>query len=45
MGLQETGREDVDWVQVVQGTNQWQAFVIAIMNRRMPNKAGVVKLR
>jgi len=34
--LQKVGWGDVDWIEVAQGRDWWQALVTAIMNLRVP---------
>jgi hypothetical protein len=36
MDLQEVGWEDVDWIDMAQDRDRWQAVVIAVMNLRVP---------
>jgi hypothetical protein len=40
MDLREVGREGVDWMHLVHGTDQWRALVNVIMNLRVPYNAG-----
>ena len=36
MDLQEVGCEDMDWVELVQDQNRWQALVMEVMNLQVP---------
>ena len=36
MGVQEAGCECMDWFDVVQDRNKWQALVNAVMNLQVP---------
>jgi hypothetical protein len=36
MDLQDVGFEGVDWIELSQDRDRWWAFVIAIMNLRVP---------
>jgi hypothetical protein len=40
MNIRETESEGVVWMYVVQIRDQWKAFVNAVMNLRVPQKAG-----
>jgi hypothetical protein len=35
MDLEETGWEDVQWIQLAQDRDRWQAFVNTVMNLRV----------
>jgi len=37
---QEVGCGDVDWIDLVQVRDRWRALVTAVMNLRVPQKAG-----
>jgi hypothetical protein len=34
--LRETGRDDMDWIDVAQDRNQWRALVNTVMNLQVP---------
>jgi hypothetical protein len=34
--LRETGRDDMDWINLAQDRNQWRALVNTVMNLRVP---------
>ena len=34
--LQEMGCEEMDWIDLAQDRDRWQALVNAVMNRRVP---------
>jgi hypothetical protein len=36
MDLREIGWDGVDWVALAQDTDHWRAFVITVMNLRVP---------
>jgi hypothetical protein len=36
MDLIDMSCENIDWIQLVQGSSQWWAFVIVIMKLRIP---------
>jgi hypothetical protein len=38
--LKGTGREDVDWIDVVHDWNRWRTGVKTVMNLRVPKSAG-----
>jgi hypothetical protein len=40
MDLREIGWEGVDWIHLDKDRNQWRALVNAVMNLRVPYKAG-----
>jgi hypothetical protein len=37
MNFQELGHGDVDWIELAQDRDRWQAFVTAVMNLRVPS--------
>jgi hypothetical protein len=40
MGVKEMEGEDVDWIQLVQDTDKWQALVNMVVTVRVSYKAG-----
>ena len=36
MDLQEVGCEDMEWIELVQDQNRWQALVMEVMNLQVP---------
>jgi len=38
--LQEVGCEDMDWIQLAQDRDRWQALVNVVMNLRVPKNTG-----
>jgi len=36
--IKEIGREDVDWIHLVQNTDQWRVLVKTVKNLRIPKK-------
>jgi len=40
MALQETGREDVDWINLAQDMDEWLALVNTVMKLQFPHNAG-----
>jgi hypothetical protein len=40
MGFKETGREDVDWINLGKDKAQWQAVVNTVMDLWVPYKMG-----
>jgi CRISPR/Cas system-associated protein Cas7 (RAMP superfamily) len=40
MDLQEVGCESSDWIELAQDRERWRALVSALMNLRVPQKAG-----
>jgi hypothetical protein len=40
ISLQETRHEDVNWIHLIQDSEEWRAVVKAVMNLRVPSNAG-----
>jgi hypothetical protein len=40
MNLREIGWDGIDWIDLVQDTDQWRALVNTVMNFRVPYNAG-----
>jgi hypothetical protein len=40
MYVKETWLEDVHWIHLTQGRDQWRALVNTVMNLQVPQKAG-----
>jgi hypothetical protein len=40
MDLREVGRDGRDWIDLAQDLDRWRAYVNAVMNLRVPKKAG-----
>jgi hypothetical protein len=40
MDFVEVGCGDVDWIGLVKGRNKWRSLVNAVLNLRVPQKAG-----
>jgi hypothetical protein len=36
MDLEETGLDDMDWIDMAQDRDQWRALVSTVMNLRVP---------
>jgi hypothetical protein len=36
INLRDTGWDDMDWIDLVQGRDQWRALVKEVMNLRVP---------
>jgi hypothetical protein len=36
MDLRETGRDGMDWIDLIQDSDQWRALVNAVMNLQVP---------
>jgi len=41
MDIQDTGCGGMDWIQLAQDRNRWQALVNAVMNRRFHKMRGI----
>jgi hypothetical protein len=40
MDLRETGRNDMDWIELAQVRKKWRAHVNTVMNLRVPYNSG-----